>query len=279
MRLAVIGRPNVGKSSLVNAFLGFERVIVSDVAGTTRDAIDTPIVVEDRKMILVDTAGIRRQAKVKESVEYYTTLRSQRAAQRADVALVVCDAQDGITAQDLRIADLAMTSCCATALVLNKWDLTGGEGEPLGPGGGVGAAELDRERARVNRKLRLRPRVLTSSALTGRHIARLLTESLSIAERSRHRIPTPELNRFLSDVVAARQPPAKQGNRLKMLYMAQIGVSPPRFAIQVNSRQRVTRDYAYFVENRLRERYALEGVPVIIDFVERKNRSQAERTS
>ena len=120
--------------------------------------------VEDRKLVLVDTAGIRRQAKVTESVEYYTTLRSQRAAERADVALVVCDAQDGITAQDLRIAELAMKSGCATALVLNKWDLTGGEGDPLGPGGGVGAAELDAERARVNRKLRLRPRVLTASA-------------------------------------------------------------------------------------------------------------------
>ena len=138
-------------------------MIVSDVAGTTRDAIDTPIMVEDRKLILVDTAGIRRQAKVTESVEYYTTLRSQRAAERADVALVVCDAQDGITAQDLRIAELAMKSGCATALVLNKWDLTGGDGDPLGPGGGVGAAELDAERARVNRKLRLRPRVLTAS--------------------------------------------------------------------------------------------------------------------
>jgi GTPase len=277
VRLAVIGRPNVGKSSLVNAFLGFERVIVSDVAGTTRDAIDTPIMVEDRKLVLVDTAGIRRQAKVKESVEYYTTLRSQRAAERADVALVVCDAQDGITAQDLRIAELAMKSGCATALVLNKWDLTGGEGEPLGPGGGVGAAELDAERARVNRKLRLRPRVLTASALTGRHIARLLTEAMSIADRASYRIPTPELNRFLADVVAARQPPAKQGHRLKLLYISQIGTAPPRFAIQINSRQRITRDYAYFVENRLRERYALDGVPVIIDFVERKNRSKAER--
>jgi GTPase len=279
VRLALIGRPNVGKSSLVNAFLGYDRVIVSEVAGTTRDAIDTPIMVDGRKIILVDTAGIRRQAKVKESVEYYTTLRSQRAAERADVALVVCDAQDGITAQDLRIAELAMKSGCATALVLNKWDVTGGAGDPLGPGGGVGAAELDHERERVNRKLRLRPRVLTASALTGRHIARILQEALSIAERSRHRIPTPELNRFLGDVVAQRQPPAKQGHRLKMLYMAQIGTSPPRFAIQINSRQRITRDYAYFVENRLRERYALEGVPVIIDFIERKSRSKEERMS
>jgi GTP-binding protein len=279
VRLAVIGRPNVGKSSLVNAFLGRERVIVSDIAGTTRDAIDTPIDVDGRKLILIDTAGIRRAAKVSESVEYYTSLRSRRAAERADVALVVCDAQDGITAQDLRIADLAMHAGCATALVLNKWDLTGGDEEPLGPGGGVGAAELDRERARVNRKLRLRPRVLTASATTGRHVNRLLQESLSIADRARHRIPTPELNHFLADVVAARQPPAKQGHRLKMLYIAQIGVRPPRFAIQINSRQRVTRDYAYFIENRLRERYALDGVPVIIDFVERKNKPRTERSS
>ena len=274
VRLAVIGRPNVGKSSLVNAFLGRERVIVSEVAGTTRDAIDTPIEVDGRRLLLVDTAGIRRAAKVRESVEYYTALRSQRAAERADVALVVCDAQDGVTAQDLRVAELAMRSGCATALVLNKWDLTGGAGDPLGPGGGVGAQELDRERARVNQKLRLRPKVLTASARTGRHIQRLLQESLAIADRARHRIPTPELNRFLADVVAARQPPAKQGHRLKLLYIAQIGTRPPRFSIQVNSRQRVTRDYAYFVENRLRERYGLEGVPVIIDFAERKSRQR-----
>jgi GTPase len=276
VRLAIIGRPNVGKSSLVNAFLGRERVIVSEVAGTTRDAIDTPIEVDGRPMLLIDTAGIRRQSKVSESVEYYTTLRSQRAAERADVALVVCDAQDGITAQDLRIAELAMKSGCATALVLNKWDVTGGENEPLGPGGGVGADELDRERARVNQKMRLRPRVLTASAKTGRHIQRLLQEALSIADRASHRIPTPELNRFLADVVAARQPPAKQGHRLKLLYIAQIGTSPPRFAIQVNSRQRVTRDYAYFVENRLRDRYGLDGVPVIIDFNERSGRRTQE---
>jgi GTPase len=275
VRLAVIGRPNVGKSSLVNAFLGRDRVIVSPVAGTTRDAIDTPIEVDGRPLLLVDTAGIRRAAKVSESVEYYTSLRSQRAAERADVALVVCDAQDGVTAQDMRIADMAMKAGCATAIVLNKWDLTGGEGEPLGPGGGVGPAELDRERAQVNRKLRLRPRVITASATTGRNVPRLLQEALSLADRATHRVPTPELNRFLSEVTNARQPPAKQGHRLKMLYMAQIGVRPPRFAIQVNSRTRVTREYAYFVENRLRERYALEGIPVIIDFNERKQRQRS----
>ena len=275
VRLAVIGRPNVGKSSLVNAFLGRERVIVSEVAGTTRDAIDTLLEVDGQRVLLVDTAGIRRAAKVHESIEYYTALRSQRAAERADVALVVCDAQDGVTAQDLRIAELAMRAGCATALVLNKWDVTGGEDGERGPGAGVGAAELDRERRRVNQKLRLRPRVLTASARTGRHVRRVLQEALSLADRASHRIPTPELNRFLGELTAARQPPARQGHRLKLFYMAQVDVRPPRFQVHVNHRRRLTRDYAYFVENRLRERYALEGIPLVIDFVERARRDRA----
>ena len=275
MKVAVVGYPNVGKSSLVNALLGRERVIVSEVAGTTRDAIDTLLEVDGRQVLLVDTAGIRRASKVQESVEYYTVLRSQRAAERADVALVVCDAQDGITAQDLRIAELAMKSGCATALVLNKWDLTGGDAEARGPGGGVGAAELDAERARVNRKLRLRPRVLTASAKTGRNVQRVLQEAMSLADRASHRIATAELNRVLGEISASRQPPAKQGHRLKMMYMTQVSTRPPRFQIHVNHRKRLTRDYAYFVENRLRERYALEGIPVIIDFVERVRRDRA----
>jgi GTP-binding protein len=261
VRLAVIGRPNVGKSSLVNRFAGADRVIVSDVAGTTRDAIDLPLEVDGRKLIVVDTAGMRRQSKVSESVEYYTTLRSQRAAERADVALVVCDARDGVTAQDMRIAELAMRSGCATALVLNKWDAAE-----------MTEADLDHERAKVASKLRLRPRVLTASALTGRNVQRLLNEVLALGDRMSNRIPTPELNRFVGEVVQARQPPAKQGHRLKLLYAAQIGERPPRFAIQVNSRQRVTRDYAYFIENRMRARFGMDGVPIIIDFVERKSR-------
>jgi GTPase len=275
VRLAVIGRPNVGKSSLVNRFLGEERVIVSDVAGTTRDAIDTQLLVGERRLILVDTAGIRRQAKVSDSVEYYTALRSRRAAERADVALVVCDASDGVTAQDLRIAELAMKTGCATAIVLNKWDMQ----EPADGEGGT-RLDLDHERGRVAEKLRLRPRVLTVSAKTGRHVARLLTEAITLGDRISGRIPTPELNRFLAETVQARQPPVgtRRGagnHRLKLIYMAQIGERPPRFAIQVNSRARVTRDYAYFVENRLRARYGMDGVPLIIDFVERGQRGRA----
>ena len=264
VRLAVIGRPNVGKSSLVNRILGEERVIVSERAGTTRDAIDLPIEVDGRAVVLIDTAGLRRGSKVQESIEYYTTLRSRRAAERADVAIVVCDAADGVTAQDLRVAELAMQSGCATVLALNKWD--------LGP-----EVDLDHERARTASKLRLRPRVLTASAKTGRGVRRLLTEALALADRASVRIPTPELNRFLGEVAAARQPPARRGHRLKLLYGAQVGVSPPRFAISVNTRNRLTRDYAYFVENRLRDRYGFQGVPLIIDFVERRGDRRQSR--
>lgn len=264
LRLAVLGRPNVGKSSLVNRFVGSERVIVSEIAGTTRDAIDLPMEIDGRRVILVDTAGMRRQSKVQESVEYYTVLRSQRAAERADVALVVCDAADGVTAQDQRVAELAMGAGCATAIVLNKWDL-----------GTMDEQGLDHERARVARKLRLRPRVLTTSAATGRNVDRLLREALLLGDRRRSRVPTPQLNRWLAEAVQARQPPARQGHRLRLLYAAQVESAPPRFAIQVNSRARLTRDYAYYLENRLRARFGLDGVPVIIDFVEGSHRRRA----
>jgi len=271
VRLALIGRPNVGKSSLVNRILGEERVIVSPLPGTTRDAIDTPLLVGERPLILIDTAGLRRQSKVSDSVEYYTSLRSRRAAERADVALVICDAADGVTAQDLRIAELAMKAGCATAIVLNKWDVAPERAE----------AELEPVRARVRAKLRLRPHVLTASAKTGRGVSRLLGEAMMLGDRMHGRIPTAELNRFLAEALQARQPPLGGGGgrarRLKPILITQIGSRPPRFAVQVNARGLLTREYSYFLENRLRARYGLEGVPLVIDFVERGQRATRER--
>ena len=251
-RLAVIGRPNVGKSSLVNRLLGEERVIVAPVAGTTRDSIDTRIAFEGRGVVLVDTAGLRPRGKVAGSVDCYAQLRSERAAERAAVAIVVCDASEGLTTEDLRVAEMAMKKKCATVLALNKWDVT--------------RTDLEDAKGRSGRKLRQRPQVMAVSALTGRGLKRLVAAALSLADRSAERIPTPELNRFLSDLQSLREPPALRGKRLRLYYMAQFETSPPRFAIQVNDRGRVTRDYAYFLENRLRERYGLQGVPLVIDF-------------
>ena len=252
-RVAVIGRPNAGKSSLVNAFLGSERVIVSPRAGTTRDTIDTEIEVDGRRVILVDTAGLRRRSKVGGTVDYYAQLRSEHAVERANVALVVCDAAEGVTAEDLRVSEIAMKAGCATLLVLNKWDIT--------------TTDIDDARARVTRKLRLRPAVITCSATRGRNVANLLPKALELADRAGKRIPTPELNRFVADIVAKTPPPSKRGRRLRLYYAAQIGERPPRIAIQVNDRKLISRDWAYHLENRMREAYGLEGVPLVIDFV------------
>ncbi len=260
-RLALIGRPNVGKSSLLNRLLGEERVIVTPIAGTTRDSIDTRIEFEGREVILVDTAGLRRRTKVAGTVDYYAQLRSEQAADRAQVAIVVCDANEGVTSEDLRIAEMAMKTKCATVVALNKWDET--------------RTDLEDAKARVTKKLRQRPQVLAVSAKSGRGIKRLVAEALSLADRSAGSIPTPELNRFLGDLQNLREPPSVRGKRLKMYYMAQFEKNPPRFAIQVNNRGQVTRDYAYFLENRLRDRYGLHGVPLVIDF--KTSRGRGER--
>jgi GTP-binding protein len=258
VRIAVIGRPNVGKSSLVNAFLGSDRVIVSDIAGTTRDAIDTELEVDGRRTILVDTAGLRRRSKVADTIDYYAQLRSERAVSRADVAIVVCDASEGVTSEDLRVAEMAMKGGCATLLVLNKWDLT--------------TTDIDDARARVERKLRLRPAVVTCSATRGRNVPALLPKALQLADRAGERIPTPELNRFVAAVVAKTPPPSRRGRRLRLYYSAQVGERPVRVAIQVNDRKLIVRDWAYHLENRMREAYGLEGVPLVIDFVPHSGR-------
>jgi GTP-binding protein len=263
VRLAIVGRPNVGKSSLLNAFLGAERVIVSEQAGTTRDAIDTRADIDGRPLILIDTAGLRRRSKVAGTVAYYAQLRSERAAERADVALVVCDASESITSEDLRITELAMRSGCATLVALNKWD--------------VGRVDLDDARARLGRRTRLDPPVVACSAKTGRAVPELLRAAVALADRRAARIPTPELNRFLADVVSRTPPPAKRGGRrLRLYYIAQVETGPPRFAVQVNDRRLISRDWAYHLENRLRDVYGLQGVPLIIDFVPRKRRARTK---
>jgi GTP-binding protein len=264
--VAVIGRPNVGKSSLVNAFLGTERVIVSELAGTTRDAIDTPLEFDGRALTLIDTAGIRRRTKVPGSVDYYAQLRSERAAERADVAILVCDAAEGITSEDLRIASLAMKTGCATLVALNKWDLSAKAEDGF---------DLEDAKARVGRHVRQRPPVIACSALSGRGVSKLLERAVALADRRAERIPTPELNRVVGDVVAQRSPPQKRGRRLRLYYAAQVGRRPPRISIQVNDRRLITRDWAYYLENRLRERFGLEGVPLVIDFVPKRQRRRA----
>jgi GTP-binding protein len=224
--------------------------------------------------VLVDTAGLRRRTKVAGSIDYYAQLRSEQAADRAQVAIVVCDATEGVTSDDFRVAEMAMKKKCATVLALNKWDAVGqapGSAGRAGPS--FSRTDLEDVKARVERKLRQRPHVMAVSATTGRGLKRLVAEALSLADRSSQWIPTPELNRFLGDLQNLREPPAVRGKRLRMYYMAQFETSPPRFAIQVNNRGQVTRDYAYFLENRLRERYRLQGVPLVIDFKTSRGRS------
>jgi GTP-binding protein len=252
VRIAVIGRPNVGKSSLVNRLLGEERVVVSELAGTTRDAIDTRLEIEGREVVLVDTAGLRRRTKVMGTVDYYAQIRSERAAERADVAILVCDAHEGLTSEDLRIAEMAMKKGAATIVAMNKWDVT--------------RTDLVEATEKALVRLRLRPEVVAISAKTGRGIRRLMAKALDLADRANQRIPTPELNRFVSDLQAARQPAAVRGKRLRLLYMTQFETRPPRFSIQVSDKGLLTRDYGFFLENRLRERYGLEGVPLVIDY-------------
>ena len=255
-RIAILGRPNVGKSSLLNALLGTERTIVSPVAGTTRDSIDTRIEIDGTEALLVDTAGIRRRTKVAGTIDYYAQLRAERAADRADVAILVCDASEGVTAEDLRIGELAMKAGCATLVVLNKWDIV------------VGA--LVDAKGRLEQRLRLRPEVVTISALRGRNLQKVLPKALELAERRAARARTPELNRVLGEAVDRNPPPSKRGRRLRLYYAAQVGDAPPRIAIQVNDRTLINRDWSYYLENRFREALGLDGVPLVIDFVPRR---------
>jgi GTP-binding protein len=255
IRVAILGRPNVGKSSLVNAILGRPRVIVSDVPGTTRDAVDTPFERGDTRFRLIDTAGLRRKRKHRQGIEYYSELRALQAAERSDIALVLVDAAEGLVEGDLAVADVARKAGSATLLVLSKWD--------------IGNVDMEDIRERIQPKLRQRPAMVTTSALTGRNVDKLLDAIEELFGRHTSRVGTGVLNRALEEITAMREPPRKGRRRLNMLYATQYGTRPPRFRIHVNDRTLVTRDYAYFVENQLRKRLDLEGVPVIIDFQSR----------
>ncbi len=255
IRVAILGRPNVGKSSLLNKLLGRERVIVSDVPGTTRDAIDTILQRDGRTFLLVDTAGLRRKRKQRQGIDYYSELRALAAAERADVALVLIDASEGIVDQDLAVADVARKASCSTLVVLSKWD--------------VNEVTLEDVKPRLASRLRQRPPVIAVSAKSGRGLERLLDHVVALFEKHTGRIPTPALNNALAELRETRQAPSQRGKRLNLLYGAQVSTRPPRIRIHVNDPGLVTRDYAYWVENELRRRFGLDGVPVSIDFVKR----------
>jgi GTP-binding protein len=255
IRVAILGRPNVGKSSLLNELLGEERVIVSETPGTTRDAIDTELRRGERTFVLVDTAGLRRKRRQRQGIEYYAGLRALQAAERADVAIVVVDASEGLVEQDIAVAETARKAQSSTLVVLSKWD--------------IATVDLEDTRREIVERLRQRPPVVVTSAKTGRGVSRVLDRVEELYDRHASRIPTAELNRFLGELREARQPPARNGKRLNLLYGTQVRARPPRFRLFVNDPGLITRDYGYWVENRLRERFELEGIPVAIDFVRR----------
>ena len=253
IRVAVIGKPNVGKSSLVNRILGEKRVIVSDVAGTTRDAVDTPFENENGRYIFIDTAGIRRKSKVEERVEKFSVMRAQLAIERADVCLILIDGRDGVTEQDTKIAGLAHEAGKASIIVVNKWDLVEKE---------TGTMEkMRRDIARDLGFMSYAP-ILFISALTGQRTDRLFSMINSVDAQTSMRIPTGQLNNVLADAQTRVQPPTDKGRRLKIYYMTQTGIRPPCFVIFCNSRELFHFSYQRYLENQIRSVFGLEGTPI-----------------
>ena len=255
IKVAIIGKPNVGKSSLVNHILGEKRVIVSDVAGTTRDAVDTVYENELGRYMFIDTAGIRRKSKVDERVEKFSVMRAQLAIERADVCLILIDARDGVTDQDTKIAGMAHEAGKASIVVVNKWDLVEKE---------TGTMEKMRKDIMRDLSFMSYAPILFISALTGQRTKRIFELVNYVNDQSSMRISTGMLNNVLADAQARVQPPTDKGRRLKIYYMTQTGVKPPNFVIFCNSRELFHFSYQRYLENQIRSVFGLEGTPVRI---------------
>lgn len=253
IKVAVIGKPNVGKSSLVNRVLGEKRVIVSDMAGTTRDAVDTALENKYGKYVFIDTAGIRRKSKVDERVEKFSVMRAQLAIDRADVCLIMIDAREGVTEQDTKIAGLAHEAGKASIIVVNKWDLVDKE-----------TGTMERMRKDVMRDLSFMSYapIIFISAMTGQRTDRIFELINFVNDQSNMRISTGMLNNVLADAQARVQPPTDKGRRLKIYYMTQTGIKPPNFVIFCNTRELFHFSYQRYIENQIRAVFGLEGTPI-----------------
>lgn len=258
VHIAILGRPNVGKSSLLNTLLGEERAIVSPVAGTTRDALDTEMEWEGQKIVLIDTAGIRRRGKIDPGVEKYSVLRAIRALRRTDVALLLIDATTGITAQDAHVAGMIVQEGVSVVVVVNKWDAVDAE---------IRQHRQDFE-DKVLEDLKFLNYVplLFISALTGQRVNQVIPEALAVVEARYQRLPTGQLNDLIRQAMAAHPPPSKRGKRLKVYYITQAEVAPPTFVFFVNDPRLVHFSYRRFLENCIRDTYPFPGTPIQMTF-------------
>lgn len=265
LKVAVIGRPNVGKSSLVNTFLGEDRVIVDDTPGTTREAVDTELIYGDQRYILIDTAGVRRKARVREAVEYYSVLRSLKAIQRADLALLVLDGSEKIAEQDQKLAGFADQAGRGLILVINKWDLAKGRKK---------AREKYIDDIRQKFAFAQYARFTFISALTGRGVEQLFSLIEETWQEQHKRISTPLLNELLEDAQAVNPPPDYKGKRLKIYYATQPQVRPPTFVFFVNNPHLMHFSYRRYLENRLRESFGFRGTPIRIKLRQRQGKGE-----
>jgi GTP-binding protein len=266
IQVAVIGRPNVGKSSLVNRLLGEERLIVAETPGTTRDAIDTPLRYMGRVLVFVDTAGLRRRGKMDEAVEFYASLRTQRAIERADVCVIVVDAAEGLTSMDLHVAAEAWEGGTGLVVAANKWDLVEKDHR---------TADLGHREAVLRAPFLGAVPFVYLSAKTGLRAPKVLEAVVAVADARRRRIQTAEVNRVLRELVATRQPPQAGGGEVKLLYGSQVAVAPPTFAIVSSRPDAIPESYRRFLANGLRDRFGFRGSPIRLRF--RARRRLAER--